>query len=277
MTTVTASPPAEKTPPGITNALAAEWTKLRSVRSTWIVVMAAAAVSVGFSVLFSFLTESDYMNLPAEQRVDFDSAGTSMVGMNLGLILISVLGVLAVSGEYSTGMMRLTLAITPHRGRVLISKAVVVGLLSFVLGTAFAATAFFVGQLVLGMNPDIPTLDLGGPGVLRSLLGWGAEMAAFSLLALSFGVMMRSAAGAIATAIGFIFAPAILGALLPTWVQRDILAYFPASAAEQLSTAQLRTDSVTYLGPLTGGGTLLTWVAVALVVAYSLMGKRDSG
>lgn len=277
MTTVTASPPAEKIPPGITNALAAEWTKLRSVRSTWIVVMAAAAVSVGFSVLFSFLTESDYMNLPAEQRVDFDSAGTSMVGMNLGLILISVLGVLAVSGEYSTGMMRLTLAITPHRGRVLISKAVVVGLLSFVLGTAFAATAFFVGQLVLGINPEIPTLDLGGPGVLRSLLGWGAEMAAFSLLALSFGVMMRSAAGAIATAIGFIFAPAILGALLPTWVQRDILAYFPASAAEQLSTAQLRTDSVTYLGPLTGGGTLLTWVAVALVVAFSLMGKRDSG
>jgi ABC-2 type transport system permease protein len=277
VTTVTASRPAEKISPGITNALAAEWTKLSSVRSTWIVVIAAAGVSVGFSVLFSFLTESDYMNLPAEQRVDFDSAGTSMVGMNLGLILVSVLGVLAVSGEYSTGMMRLTLAITPHRGRVLISKAVVVGLLSFVLGTAFAATAFFVGQRVLGSNPDIPTLGLGGPGVLRSLLGWGAEMAAFSLLALSFGVMMRSTAGAIATAIGFIFAPAILGALLPTWVQRDILAYFPASAAEQLSTAQLKTGSVTYLGPLTGGGTLLTWVAVALVVAFSLMGKRDSG
>ncbi|GLY39356.1 ABC transporter permease [Amycolatopsis sp. NBRC 101858] len=277
MTTATASLPETKVSPGIGNTLAAEWTKLKSVRSTWLVVIAAAVVSVGFSVLFSFLTEQDYKNLPAGQTMDFDSAGTAMVGMNLGLILISVLGVLAVSGEYSTGMMRLTLAITPHRGRVLISKAVVVGLLAFVLGTLFAAAAFFIGQLVLGINPAIPTLGLGGPGVLRSLLGWGAEFAAFALLALSFGVMMRSAAGAIATAIGFIFAPAILGALLPQWVQRDILAYFPASAAEQLSTAQLKTDSVTYLGPLTGGGTLLTWVAVALVVAFSLMGKRDSG
>ncbi|WP_370949346.1 ABC transporter permease [Amycolatopsis sp. cg5] len=263
--------------PGITNTVAAEWTKLRSVRSTWIVVLAATVVSVGFSALFSFLTESDYKNLPAGQRADFDAAGVSMVGMNLGLILISVLGVLAVSGEYSTGMMRLTLAITPHRGRVLLSKAVVAGLLSFVLGVLFAAAAFLLGQLILGVNPDIPTLGLDGPGVLRSLLGWGAEMAAFALLALSFGVMMRSAAGAIATAIAFIFAPAILGAFLPAWVQRDILAYFPASAAEQLSTAKLDTGAVTYLGPLTGGGVLLTWVAVALVVAFSLMGKRDSG
>ncbi|MBB5850561.1 ABC transporter permease [Amycolatopsis umgeniensis] len=270
MTTTMASP-------GLTNTLAAEWTKLKSVRSTWIVVAAATVVSVGFSALFSLLTEADYQNLPAGQRTDFDSAGTSMVGMNLGLILVSVLGVLAVSGEYSTGMMRLTLAITPRRGRVLLAKAVVVGLLTFVLGTVFATAAFYSGQFVLGLDSDIPTSGLGDPGVLRSLLGWGAEMAAFALLALSFGVMMRSAAGAISTAIAFIFAPAILGALLPTWVQRDILAYFPASAAEQLSAAQLKTDAVTYLGPLTGGGVLLTWVAVTLMVAYSLMGKRDSG
>ena len=266
-----------KTAPGIADTLAAEWTKLRSVRSTWIVVTAAAVAGVGFSVLFSFLTAADYRSLPAGQKAGFDAAGTSMVGMNLGLILMSVLGALAVAGEYSTGMMRLTLAVTPHRGRVLLAKAAVVGVLSFLLGTLFAAVAFGVGQLVLGVNPDVPTLGLGGPGVLRSVLGWGVETAAFALLALSFGVLMRSAAGAITTAIGFIFAPAILGALLPVWVRRDILAYFPASAAEQLSTAQLKTDAVTYLGPLTGGGVLLTWVAVALVVAFSLMGKRDSG
>lgn len=183
---------ASKTSPGISNTLAAEWTKLRSVRSTWIVVVFAAVVSVGFSVLFSFLTERDYRNLPAGQTADFDSAGTAMVGMNLGLILIAVLGVLAVSGEYSTGMMRLTLAGTPRRGRVLVSKAVVVGLPAFVLGTVFAAAAFFVGQLVLGGNPDIPTLGLGGPGVLRSLLGWGAEFAAFALLALAFAALRIS-------------------------------------------------------------------------------------
>jgi ABC-2 type transport system permease protein len=263
--------------PGLGGTLAAEWTKLRSVRSTWVVVLAAFVVSVGFSVLFSFLTEQDYQNLPADQRADFDAAGTSMVGMNLGLITVAVLGALATSAEYSTGMIRLTLSITPSRGRVLAAKAIVVGLLGFVLGTVFAALAFSAGQAILSSDPAIPTLGLGGPGVLRSLLGWGAEMSAFGLLSLCVAVMTRSAAGAIATTIGLVFVPAILGAFLPVWAQSHVLAYFPASAAEQLSTAQLDPTSVTYLGPVTGAGTLVTWVAVALVVAFSLMGKRDSG
>jgi ABC-2 type transport system permease protein len=275
MTTV--ATPLVTTRPGLGNTLAAEWTKLRSVRSTWVVMIAALVVSVGFSVLFAFLTEQDYQNLPVDQRTNFDAAGTTLVGMNLGLIIVAVLGVLATSSEYSTGMIRLTLSITPSRGRVLTAKAIVVGLLGFVLGTVFATLAFLIGQAVLGVNPAVPTLGLSGPGVLRSLLGWGAEMAAFGLLSLSFAVMMRSAAGAIATAIGLIFVPGILGAFLPPWAQSHILAYFPASAAEQLSTAQLNPHATTYLGPLTGAGTLVTWVAVALVVAFSLMGKRDSG
>ena len=249
MTTATASLPETKTSPGIGNTLAAEWTKLKSVRSTWVVVIAAAVVSVGFSVLFSFLTEQDYKNLPAGQTTDFDSAGTAMVGMNLGLILIAVLGRARRSGEYSTGMMRLTLAITPHRGRVLISKAIVVGLLAFVLGTLFAAAAFFIGQLVLGINPAIPTLGLGGPGVLRSLLGWGAEFAAFALLALSFGVMMRSAAGAIATAIGFIFVPAILGALLPPWVTERHPRVLPGVGGGTAEHGPAQTDFGDVPGP----------------------------
>ncbi|TDQ00249.1 ABC transporter permease [Labedaea rhizosphaerae] len=259
------------------NTLPAEWTKLRSVRSTWVVIIAALVVSVGFSVLFSFLTEANYAGLPADQRTGFDAAGTSMVGMNLGLIIVAVLGALATSSEYATGMIRLTLSITPGRGRVLAAKAIVVAALGFVLGTVFATLAFLIGQAVLGINPAVPTLGLTGPGVLRSLLGWGVEMAAFGLLALAFAVMMRSAAGAIATTIGLIFVPAILGAFLPPWAQSHVLAYFPASAAEQLSTAQLDPAAATYLGPLTGAGTLVTWVAVALVVALSLMGKRDSG
>lgn len=265
------------TRPSLANALVAECTKLRSVRSTWVVVLAALVVSVGLSVLFSFLTEQAYQTLPADQRADFDATGTSLVGMNLGLIVIAVLGVLTTSAEYATGMIRLTLSITPSRGRVLAAKATVVGTVAFALGAAFATLAFLIGQAVLGINPAVPTLGVGAPGVLRSLLGWGAEMAGFGLLALSFAVMMRSAAGAIATAIGLIFVPAILGAFLPVWVQTHVLAYFPASAAEQLSTAKLDPGSATYLGPLTGAGTLLTWVAVALVVAFSLMNKRDSG
>ncbi|MFD1050735.1 HTH domain-containing protein, partial [Kibdelosporangium lantanae] len=87
------------TVPGLGNTLAAEWTKIRSVRSTWVVVVAALVVSVGFSVLFAFLTEQDYQNLPADQRTNFDAAGTTLVGMNLGLIIIAVLGVLATSAR----------------------------------------------------------------------------------------------------------------------------------------------------------------------------------
>ncbi|WP_018681362.1 ABC transporter permease [Actinokineospora enzanensis] len=257
----------------LSDTVAAEWTKLRSVRTTWTVAIAAMVVSVGLSVLFCLVTAQDYANLPAEQRLDFDAAGTSLVGLNLGLVLVAILGVLAVSTEYTTDMMRLTLAITPRRGRVLLSKALVVGLFAFVLGAVFAVAAFSIGQALLGTNPDIHALALGDPGVLRGMFGWGAEMAAFALIAFSGAVITRSSVGSVVLTIALIFAPAIVGAFLPAWVRTDILTYFPASAAEQLSAAHAPDGP----GPVIGGTVLLGWVALALVLARTRLIGRDSG
>jgi ABC-type transport system involved in multi-copper enzyme maturation permease subunit len=262
--------------PSLLGTVGSEWTKLRTVRSTWLTLGIALVVSVGLSVLFTFAAASQFDKLSVDQRTNFDAAGTSLVGVNLGLILFAVLGVLVVSAEYASGMMQLTLSVTPRRARVLVAKGAVVMVLSFVSGLVYTAIAFFAGQAVL-RGYGVPSAGLGSPGVVRGLLGWGLAVAAFSLIAMSLGILLRSAAGAIATSIGLIFAPVIVSGLLPTWVRHNILAYLPDSAASNLSSAQLDHTSATYLTPGAAFAILAVWVGVLLMTAYSVMKSRDSG
>lgn len=262
--------------PNLFGTIGSEWTKLRTVRSTWSTLGIALVVSVGLSVLFTFAAGSWFDKLPADQRATFDAAGTSLVGVNLGMILFAVLGVLVVSAEYASGMMQLTLSVTPRRARVVVAKGTVVAALSFVCGVVYPLIAFVAGQAVL-RGYAVPSVGFGSPGVVRSLLGWGVAMAAFSLIAMSLGILLRSAAGAIASSIGLIFAPVIVSGLLPNWVRHNILAYLPDSVASNLSSAQSDHTSATYLAPGTSFVVLVIWVGVLLAAAYSVMKSRDSG
>lgn len=262
--------------PGLTSTIGSEWTKLRTVRSTWLTLGIALVVTVGFSLLIAFVYGSSFKTLPLDQRTNFDAAGYSLVGATLGMILFAVLGVLLVSTEYASKMMQVTLAVTPRRGRVMLAKGAVVAVISFVCGVVYTLVSFFVGQAIFS-SYNVPHLGLGGPGVLRSLLGWGATMAAFSLIAMALGILLRSAAAAIATSIGVIFAPLIVGGLLPSWVQHHIMAYLPESASTNLNSAQPDLTSSTYLQPGVAGLVLLAWVVVLLGGAYAVMKSRDSG
>jgi ABC-2 type transport system permease protein len=273
MTTATS----ELADPGLRATMAAEWTKLRSVRSTWVTLAIAMVIGVGLSVLFTFASSTTFHTMSPAARANFDSAGTTLVGVNLSLILFAVLGALATSSEYASGMIRLTLTITPNRLRLLLAKAIVVVIPSYVFGALFATISFLAGQAIIrGADPTL-AVGFGSPNVVSTLINWGSENTAFALIAMALGILLRSAAGAIATAIGIIFGPLIVGQLLPAWFQRHILAYLPDSAAGNLTNPRPDHSSATYLDPQVASWVLGAWVVGFLVFAYLVMNKRDSG
>jgi ABC-2 type transport system permease protein len=271
MTTATAPSP------GLRETARSEWTKLRSVRSTWLLLAVAGVLSIGLSLLFTFATTTTFDTMSPQDRASFDAAGTSRVGVDLSLILFVVFGSLTAASEFSSGMMRLTLTVTPNRLRVLIAKAIMVALPCYLAGVVFTTAAFLGGQAIIrGADPTL-ALSIGSPDVLPSLINWGSEMAAFGLIALCLALLLRSAAGAIATSIGIIFGPLLVGQLLPFWVRHHIMAYLPASAAENLTNTKHDPTSATYLDPQVASWVLGAWVLAFLVGAYFALSKRDSG
>lgn len=265
------------TDPGLRATAKAEWTKMRSVRSTWLTLGVAMVVGVGLSVLFTIASSTTFHTMSVQNKANFDSAGTTLVGVNLGLILFAVLGTLAASGEYASGMIRLTLTITPNRARVLFAKAIVVAIPSYVFGVLFATISFLAGQAII--RGTDPTLSVGftSPHVVSTLINWGGENAAFALIALALGILLRSAAGAIATTIGIIFGPPLIGQALPRWFQQHILTYLPSSVAGNLTNAHPDPASATYLDPQIASWVLGAWILGFLALAYFVMSKRDSG
>lgn len=262
--------------PGFGATLRSEWTKIRSVRSTWTVLVVALVVGIGLSALFSLAAASGYESLPVEAKAGFDTVNMTMVGVNLALVLFGVFGVLVVAPEYASGMVRLTLAVTPNRRRVLNSKIAIVAGISFVLGVVVAVLAFVLGQAIMA-GSGAPTAGLGDPGIVRGLIGWGLEMAAFSLIALSLGVLLRSAAGAIATTLAIIFAPLVFGRTMPVWAQEHILRFLPGNAAEHLSSPHAEAASKLFLEPGAALIVLGAWVLAFVVISQVVSEKRDSG
>jgi ABC-2 type transport system permease protein len=263
--------------PGLRDTTRSEWTKLRSVRSTWMLLALAAVIGIGLSLLFTYAAATTFPAMPAADRAKFDAAATARVGIDLSVILFVVFGALTAASEFASGMMRLTLTVTPNRLRVLTAKAIMVALPSYVAGVVLTTVAFLGGQAIIRSADPSMAVGLGSPGVLPSLVNWGTEMAAFALIALSLALLLRSAAGAIATSIGIVFAPAVFAQLLPLWVRQHIVTYLPASAAENLTNTHRNLSSATYLDPQVAGWVLGAWVLAFLASAYLALSRRDSG
>ncbi len=271
---VTTAPAVPK--PGLHDTRRSEWTKLKSVRSTWMLLALAAVIGIGMSMLFTFASTTSFHSMSAADRANYDAAGATRVGIDLSVILYVVFGALAAASEFSSGMIRMTLTVTPNRMRVLLAKAIVVALPAYLSGAVFATVAFLGGQLIIHNADPSMSIGIGSPGVPGSLVNWGTEMAAWSLIALALGLMLRSAAGAIATGIGLIFAPLLVGQLMPVWVLKHIMAYLPASAAANMTNTHKDLSSSTYVDPQIAGWILGAWVIAFLGGAYLTMTRRDS-
>jgi ABC-2 type transport system permease protein len=198
--------------PGV---LAAEWIKLRSVRSTYVTMVCALALGLGEAVLNTAAIVRAWPATSAQDRLGFDPVGAALDGLSFGVLAFGVLGVLAVSTEYGTGMIRTTLAAVPGRGTVLAAKALVVGALTLVLGELFCFATFFLGQYVLsGAHLAVHLTD---PGVLRAVSSAGLYLSAVALVGVGLGALIRHSAGAVAALFGVVFLAYGVGRALEGW------------------------------------------------------------
>jgi ABC-type transport system involved in multi-copper enzyme maturation permease subunit len=255
----------------VRGALASEATKLRSVRSTvWTLVVAVIA-TVGIGALITTARVSRWNELSPRERLSLDPTTVSLRGVFLAQLAIGVLGVLVISSEYTTGMIRTTFAAVPHRPLVLFAKAVTFTVVAFVVATAACFVAFLIGQSILSAKHA--NVALSDPGVLRAVLGAGTYLTLVGLLGLGLGTLLRRTAGAIATLFGLVLVlPALTEALPSPW-NTDVGKLLPINAGRALFAVRPSTD---LLSPGQGLLVLLVTVAVVLALATLALVRRDA-
>jgi hypothetical protein len=252
-------------------ALSSEATKLRSVRSTvWTLVVAVVA-TVGIGALITTARVSRWNDLSVRERLSLDPTTISLRGVFLAQLAIGVLGVLVISSEYSTGMIRTTFAAVPHRRLVLFAKGVVFTVTAFVAMTAACLVAFLIGQSILSAkHADVALSD---PGVLRAVFGAATYLTLVGLMGLGLGALLRRTAGAIATLFGLVLVlPALTEALPSPW-NTDVGKLLPINAGRALFAVRPSTD---LLSPGQAFLVLLVTVGVVLTLATIALTRRDA-
>ena len=182
------------------DVLRSEWTKLRSVRSTFWALTVTVVLGVALGAVVSAVTAHGYAKFSVSGKLSWDPTGVSLVGVYVAQLAIAVLGVLAISSEYSSGMISTSLIAVPKRGRVLAAKSLVFAVVTFVLGEVISFTAFFVGQALI--SGHAPHAALGDPGVARAVVGAGLYLTALAVLSVAAGTLLRHPAAAIAAMVG---------------------------------------------------------------------------
>ncbi|WP_329454107.1 ABC transporter permease [Streptomyces sp. NBC_01497] len=251
--------------------LYSEWIKLRTLRSTFYTLLAAVIALIGFGTLFCAVTANRWPHMRAAEQSAFDPALTSLRGYFLAQLAIGVLGVLVMTGEYATGMIRATMSAVPRRLPVLWAKAVLYAAVTWVLTTLGALIAFLIGQAVLS-SQHIET-SLASPGVGRLVLGTGLYLTVVGLLGVAIGSLIRNTAGGIATVFGLLLVVPVLAEALPSSWSNAISPYLPSNAGQAVIALHQEPHT---LAPWTGIGLFLLYALAALAAAAVLLKRRDT-
>jgi ABC-2 type transport system permease protein len=255
--------------------LASEWTKIRSVRSTIWTLILFVVISIGLGALFTWLTVANWNGpraAPRDARVVLDPVGFILgAGLGLGQLTLCVLGVLVISTEYSTGVIRASLLAVPRRLKMLTAKSVVFAALLIVVAEIVVFASFFLGAAIL--HSHVP-VSLSDHNVTRALVGSGLYLTVLGLFSLAIGAIIRHTAGAITTAIGVVFVLPILSGLLPGSWGAHINGYLPEQAGVLIGQSQPASGDV--LSAWEGFGVFCLWTAVLLVIAGYLLQRRDA-
>ena len=256
---LTALPPATGRA-GLAGTIRSEFTKLRSVRSTYWTIAAMVIVSVGFAAIAGFAIANNLHNNPAN-KAGMDATQASLGGFfELGQLIIAVLGALTITSEYSTGMIRTSLTAMPRRGTVYAAKLLVFGAVTLVVSLITSFIAFFVGQAAMsgsGVSASLfhsvtiranavqngpagnvtfsGTIVITPATVLTAIIGTALFVTAAALIAFGLGAIIRHSAGAITSAIGLLFVIPVIVQLLPDTWRWDIVRFFPDAAGRVLS------------------------------------------
>jgi ABC-type transport system involved in multi-copper enzyme maturation permease subunit len=253
----------------------AEWTKIRSVRSTVWTLLLFVVITVGLTALLTTLVvhnQNGPRSAERDARILSDPVGFILgAGIGLGQLTICVLGVLVITTEYSTGVIRASLLAVPRRLSMLLAKILVFTGLMLVLAEMVSFGSFFAGSALLR---SMAAVSLGDHNVTRSVIGAGLYLTVLGLFALAIGLLIRHTAGAIATVIGAVLVVPILTSLLPGSWGAHIDAYLPEQAGSKIFGD--RPEAAQLLSAWQGFGVFCLWTLVLLILGAWLLRRRDA-
>jgi ABC-2 type transport system permease protein len=251
-----------------------EWTKLRTVRSSYWTLFSAVVATIGLGAILCAVYVAQYAHTSAADKATFNPASFSLTGGFLAQLAIGVLGVLVITNEYGSGMIRATFAAAPQRLSVLAAKASVFAGVTFVVTTVASFIAFFLGQWILSAKGIGTTL--GAPNVLRIVVGTGMYLAVLGLLALGLGTIIRKTAGAIAAVFGLILVLPPIAGLLPSSMNA-VQKFLPSNAGQALiSNGHQGSTTTPQLAPWAGFAVFCLWAIAALAIAGVMLVRRDA-
>lgn len=249
-------------PSVLPDLLRSEWAKLRSVRSTYWSLAVAVVAMIGYGAINAAAQRTAHHGAAA-----LDPISTSLSGVLLAQLAIGVLGVLVISSEYSTGMIRSTFTAAPQRHSVIAAKASVFGVVAFTVGTVTSLIAFLVGQAILGTHG----VGLSSPGAVRSVIGVGLYLGLLAVVAVGLGTIVRRSTGAIAALFGLILVLPGLLLTLPASIQDTVIKFLPGNAGQAMFTT---THEASMLSPWAGSIVFALYAAAALSVM--VVRRRDA-
>jgi ABC-2 type transport system permease protein len=290
---------------GLRGVIASEFTKLRSVRSTYWTIAALIIFSVGVAALIGFGVASNIHNNP-QNKAGTDATQLSLgVFFELGQLIIAVVGAMIITSEYSTGMIRTSLTAMPRRGTVYLGKLIVLTSVTLVVSLVTSFIAFFVGSATLSgsgvagslfHNVTIPrdvNMSPGGPNsppnytfvgtdvitsghVLMAIIGSALFVTVVALIAFGLGAIIRHTAGAISSVFGLLFVLSIIIQVLPDTWRWDIMRFFPDAAGRVLSVTLPGQQNPHLWSTWPQFLVTVIWMVVLVGVGGYLFRKRDA-
>jgi ABC-type transport system involved in multi-copper enzyme maturation permease subunit len=253
-------------PVTLRRTITSEWIKFRTLRSSGFMLAGAVIGTIAIGMIVGWNTRHLNRSLDPEDIV----ASAVLQGYYLGQLLIGALGVLFVSGEYSTGMIRSTMSAVPRRLPVLVAKVVVFVAVTATTIIPACVIAFVSGQAIISRSRT--GFSLGDPGVLRLVVGTGVYLVCIGLIGSACGWIVRNTPGALVTYFAIILVlPGIFGNVLGNW-GKDVAQYFPSEAARGFVSSL----PVPYtLSTWTGFGVLIAWVVIGLAASAFALRQRD--
>jgi ABC-2 type transport system permease protein len=270
--------PAAKLPPatgraGLVGALRSEWTKIRSVRSTYWTLISFLLVSIGLGAAISAAAASD-LNAHQAHKDGFDATAVSLfLFFYLGELVIAVLGAMVITSEYSTGMIRTSLTVQPRRGVLYAAKALVFAAVALVISLVTAFIAFFVAQALFSGTGVSATLST--PHALQAVIGGALLVSLAAMFAYGLGGILRHTAAAVATSIGVLFVLPIIVSLLPESWRQDIVRWLPTSAGEVMLQT-VGTPPPHHFSVWAQFAVTAAWALAAVIAGGILFRQRDA-
>jgi ABC-2 type transport system permease protein len=268
--------PAEQYRASVAGTLRSELTKIRSVRSTYWTLFLLIGAGIAWSIAYCAGEASKWPTMPAQDKIGFDPTQSSVVGLALlGQLVIVVLGTLSITSEFGTGMIRTSLTVMPRRGAFYGAKAAVLAAVALAVALLASFASFFVGQGLLASTHVTATLSQ--PNVLRAVLGTALYLVLCGLFAFGLGAIIRSTAGAMTAAYGFLFLLPQLAKALPSSWYADVDRWLPGGDVVNSITSTQGVNINPHV--FTAWGELAVfggYTVVLLALGALLFRKRDA-